>query len=263
MLTKASYTGVAWAWSRKPDEIHLITKWESKLYQNSDREKAPTTIHYGDNPKSNTWGYGVPLDAEPLQWFKLLLLHDDDLPDHLRHSPHIQRAKEMLAEQGKTATDVIADYLGLMWEHVLENVTRTLGKTAVNRTPFHVVITVPAIWKGYACARMREAASKAGILSERSCGITTLGFVSEPESAARATLADMDGRPDLQRGDGITVVDCGGGTVVSLSCVSGRLPRLTYEQDIISYKIENPEPMSVSECVEGQGMSGPWLIFIY
>jgi molecular chaperone DnaK (HSP70) len=209
-----TYTGVAWAWSRKPQDIYTITKWESELYQNSDREKAPTTIHYGNNASEISWGYGVPLSQEPLQWFKLLLLNDADVPEHLRHSGHLKRAKDMLREQNKTAVDVIGDYLGLLWKHVLNNVMKTLGKTAVNRTPFHVVITVPAIWKGYACAKMREAAIKGGILSERSCGPTTLGFISEPESAARSTLADMGGGPDLLAGDAITVVDCGGGTVV-------------------------------------------------
>ena len=55
----------------------------------------------------------------------------------------------------------------------------------------HIVITVPAIWKGYARQAMREAAKKAGILNLRMAGATTLTFAPEPEAAALSTLLEQ------------------------------------------------------------------------
>jgi hypothetical protein len=193
-------------------------------------------MHYGDDG-TISWGYNVPLNVDAVEWFKLLLLNDEDMKDHIRTSPQIMRAKEQLRRLNKTPVEAVTDYLRLLWEHVLACVTKELGQVSVKRTPFHVVLTVPAIWKSYASAKMREAARRAGITADRECGATTLKFITEPESAARATLADMGGRRiHVEDGDAITVVDCGGGTA-----------------DLISYTIENAEPMSVSECVEGTG----------
>ena len=133
-----------------------------------------------------------------LQWFKLLLLNDEDLPAHLRNAEQLARAREILLLSGKTAEDVISDYLGRLWEHVIGSVSRQLGKTLVDRMPFRVVLTVPAIWKPYACKKMNDAARRAGIVVDRDCGPTSLKFVTEPECAARATLADLEERPDVQ-----------------------------------------------------------------
>lgn len=65
---------------------------------------------------------------------------------------------------------------------------------------------------------MREAADKAGLIQHRLGGQTQLSFVSEPEAAALATLADIGARPDLSPGVSFTVVDCGGGTVDVSKC---------------------------------------------
>lgn len=84
---------------------------------------------------------------------------------------------------------------------------------------------------------MLEAAEMAGLIQKRLGGYTKISFVSEPEAAALATLADIGGCPDLKPGDTLTIVDCGGGTV-----------------DIISYIIVAIAPALVfRECVRGQG----------
>ncbi|KAI1409418.1 actin-like ATPase domain-containing protein [Hypoxylon sp. FL1857] len=229
-----TYTGIAWAWTGQPDDIFTITKWESKLYGNEEREKCPTTIHYGQD--GTTWGYATPLAVEPIQWFKLLLVNEDDLADHLKDSPQLAQAKQMLSDAGKSAIEVVADYLMHLWNHALENVRRSVGKRTLDRTPFQVVLTIPAIWKAYAVARMRRAAKQAGILADRACGQTTLSFVTEPEAAALATFSDMRRRPDVETGDAFIVADCGGGTV-----------------DLISYEVSGVNPLEVKECVEGTG----------
>jgi hypothetical protein len=159
------------------------------------------------------WGYSVPADAEPLRWFKLLLLRDDDLTPELRRSTILARGRQILKDIDKTTTDVIADYLRGMWCHITSTIERARSKSVVGTLTFHVVITVPAIWPDYARKTMMEAAGKAGIFDIRAAGPTTLVFAPEPEAAALASLWDR--ASDLNVNDVYIICDAGGGTVVS------------------------------------------------
>jgi molecular chaperone DnaK (HSP70) len=138
---------------------------------------------------------------------------DEDLDEELRSSEFLLRGRKMLRENGKTAVDLIADYLRLLWKHVLETIHKSRGESVVDALSFHVVITVPAIWKGYARQGMQEAARKSGILDPRPAGPTTLTFAPEPEAAALSTLCEK-GRVTT-KGDVYVICDAGGGTVVS------------------------------------------------
>jgi molecular chaperone DnaK (HSP70) len=138
------------------------------------------------------------------------------MDERIRHSCQIEKARKLLQASGKSAVEVIADYLHFLWKHALENIEQDMGVEAVDGTPFRVVITVPAVWNHKAIARMKKAALKSGMLDNRLCGETILHFVSEPEAAALATFHDMRSRPDFKVGDSIVVCDAGGGTVVSL-----------------------------------------------
>jgi hypothetical protein len=217
---------VAWAWSGASQDIKVVTSWEAYEYLNSDKEKAPTEIFYNTlipdipSPASQTspdatWGYGIPTGSQPLKWFKLLLLDDEDMEEKIRGSSQIKRARELLQASRKSAVEVIADYLHFLWKHALESIQQDMGADGVDATPFRVVITVPAVWNHKAIARMKKAALKSGMLDRRLCGETILHFVSEPEAAALATFHDMRARPDFKVGDSIVVCDAGGGTVVS------------------------------------------------
>ena len=119
----------------------------------------------------------------------------------------------MLKESEKTAIDLIADYLRALWEHILATILKARSKSVVEGLTFHVVITVPAIWKDYARQGMEAAARKSGILDNRPAGATTLAFAPEPEAAAMASLCE-NGR-SINTGDVYVICDAGGGTVVS------------------------------------------------
>ena len=160
------------------------------------------------------WGYSIPSDAEPIRWFKLLLLREEDLASEFKQSEFILRGRRMLKETGKTATDIIADYLRALWKHILDTIYKARGRSVIDALAFHVVITVPAIWKDYARQGMEEAAKKAGMLNNRPAGLTTLAFAPEPEAAALASLCES-GR-SINSGDVYVICDAGGGTVVSL-----------------------------------------------
>ncbi|KAJ4406589.1 hypothetical protein N0V91_004532 [Didymella pomorum] len=237
-----TYSGVAWAYSKQPDEINIITNWDSAEYQAADKGKAPTRISYepsaqigDDYGPQYTWGYGVG-DDEAVEWFKLLLLDDADMDDKQRNSPQIRKAKALLRKANKTPVQAVADYLRLLWAHAIANIEKAFGEAALEGLPYQVVCTVPAVWTTKAVNMMREAAKRAGILERRLAGETVLRFVSEPEAAALATFEDLKNRPNFQIGDSFVVCDAGGGTV-----------------DLISYKITRVKPMQLAECVEGSG----------
>ena len=229
---------MAWAYSKQPEDVNIITNWDSTEYQSSDKGKAPTKISYGRsfrNLGQMTWGYGVGED-EAVEWFKLLLLDDADMDPKQRKSPQIKKARGLLQNAGKTPVQAIADYLRLLWKHAIANIERSFGEAAVEGLPFRVVCTVPAVWTTEAVNKMREAARQAGILDDRLAGETTLDFVSEPEAAALATFDDLKPRPNFQVGDCFVVCDAGGGTV-----------------DLISYRVVQTQPLQLAECVEGSG----------
>jgi molecular chaperone DnaK (HSP70) len=127
-----------------------------------------------------------------LKWFKLLLLDSDHLPDHFRHAPNLIEAQAQMKEMNKSPVDVIADYLRLLWAHSLEQITRAVTTIVMDRVKLKVVVTMPAIWPLYARLRMKEAVKMAGIMDPRCAGETSLSFMSEPEAAALAALADVD-----------------------------------------------------------------------
>jgi len=197
-----TYTGVAWTTSPEPKaaDIHLVKNWKSIQYVNAERGKSPTAISYpGPGGLAPAWGYEIPLDVKPIQWFKLLLLDDADLQDHLRDARQLQEARQALTSAGRSAVEVVADYLRCLWAHVLRSVENGTSANFVKNSPFRIVITVPAIWKSYVRERMRQAASLAGLLDPRGPNAepSDLDFISEPEAAAIATFADMRGGQGL------------------------------------------------------------------
>ncbi|MDI1486536.1 MAG: hypothetical protein OHK93_005767 [Ramalina farinacea] len=226
-----TYSGVAWAdiADFERDDVNLINTWPG---HGREEGKAPTELFQEHGHLM--WGYAIPPDADPIRWFKLLLLREEDLASEFRESEFILRGRKLLKEINKSATEVVGDYLGALWKHVLETIYKARSKYVIDAMAFHVVITVPAIWKDYARQAMEEAASKAGILTPRAAGPTTLAFVPEPEAAALATLGE--GKRQFKTGDVFMICDAGGGTV-----------------DLISYKVGDVDPIVLHEAVIGTG----------
>lgn len=190
------FSGVSWAYSREPEDIEIVTSWDAELNHCSDVEKAPTKLLYGDNGKT-TWGYSVPADMDALKWFKLLLLDEDDIPCALSASTQLDKARRLQKATNKDPVDIIACFLRNLWNHAIDSIKRSIGAELLKMSKFHVVITLPAIWPHYAQRRMKEAAKLSGILDARSCGATTLRFISEPEAAALATIKDLSKRSTI------------------------------------------------------------------
>lgn len=189
---------MAWAYSREPEEIEIVTSWESELNHCSDVEKAPTQIHYGHNSRDIKWGYGISPEHEPLKWFKLLLLEPKDIPQGAANSTQLKEARRLQSKVGKEPVEIVACFLRKIWDHSVESIRRAIGDGVMKRSKFQVVITLPAIWPPYAQQRMKMAAKQAGILDPRLAGSTTLRFVSEPEAAALATIKDLSKRSSIK-----------------------------------------------------------------
>ncbi|KAL2820154.1 hypothetical protein BDW59DRAFT_181521 [Aspergillus cavernicola] len=228
-----TYSGVSWTTVAgfEEENINIITKWPGS---DSDQAKVPTQLYYEYGDETPLWGFQIQNDLEALQWFKLLLLREDDMWTDLQESAQIGQARRLLRENGKTAQDCIADYLRAIWKHTQKIILKAHPNYLIEALQFHVVLTVPAIWKDYARKAMKQAAQKAGILDYRSAGETTLTFAPEPEAAGLAALIDRgtDAEPD----DVFVICDAGGGTV-----------------DVITYKVGNNRPLQLHEAVEGDG----------
>ncbi|KAI0540237.1 hypothetical protein GGR58DRAFT_523015 [Xylaria digitata] len=240
-----TFTGVAYDYLRQSNQDQSdptplpITLWPASndYGENSDSPKVPSSIAYTPNGPV-AWGQQVSDEQWAIRWFKLLLLDENDLQQHLKNSEHIKKAREAIQNTGKDIVTIISDYLERVWDHVLEDITRARGRQFVNTRSFHVVITVPAIWQDYAIERMDWALKKAGILNKRpGCADTTHTFVSEPEAAALAAINGHNKYDALERGQTFIIADLGGGTV-----------------DLISFRVKCIEPrLLLEEVVEGEG----------
>jgi hypothetical protein len=104
------------------------------------------------------------------------------MDEKIRNSAQIQKARELLQATGKTAVEVIADYLHFLWKHALDSIQQDMGEEALEATPFRIVLTIPAVWNHKAIGRMKKAALASGMLDNRLCGESILHFVSEPEA---------------------------------------------------------------------------------
>lgn len=176
----------------------MVRDWKSKILFTSNVEKAPTQLFYGNIGDSANWGYDIGPDEKALRWFKLLILDEGDVPKAVFESSQFQEAQNLQKASGKSPTEIIACYLRRLWNHSIQAIEATLGHELVELCPFRVTVTVPAIWPHYAQTRMKKAIKAAGILGERPCGDTTLGFVTEPEAAALATISDMSARSNIK-----------------------------------------------------------------
>lgn len=179
-----------------------------------------------------------PPEKDVVRWFKLLLLNQADLPKDVAESSHFQQAVCLQKKLKMNAEELVGCFLRSLWKHCMESINRALGKAEVDDCKIHIVMTVPAIWPHYVQNKMRYAANLAGMLHSRdlkpAVNNPTIQFLSEPEAAAMAALAEMEPRPNIkvswwttdtlveiiltnlvQEGDSIIVCDAGGGTAVS------------------------------------------------
>ncbi len=182
-----------------------IMHWPSEQPANNVyRVKAPTRLSLHQPAKEvGRWGFEVSDEEDSFQWFKLGLMHPDDLGDlfddrfgcwpiQLKVAETLQRINHV------RVADLVKTYLQHLWAHILGEIVSTFGvqDEQVSELELHVVIGIPANWNRAAVARLRDAAQEAGVpgYGNRS---SSLRFCTEPEAATMALVEHHHVSPDL------------------------------------------------------------------
>ncbi|KAF5670818.1 hypothetical protein FDENT_11139 [Fusarium denticulatum] len=176
----------------------------------------------------------VEVSGTPIEWFKLSILHRDDLEKEILASETFNKSNSARERTNLTATDVTAKYLCNIWKVFLNELQKMIGDAHIQ-----ITITVPVLWPDYARKAIYDALHQADIISNN----VELApkFVAEPEAAALATFSaayyHVDGTPfsKVQPGQVVIVCDCGGGTT-----------------DTAVYEIRSVHPLRVKEVLKGR-----------
>ena len=138
----------------------------------------PSSITYL-NGKPQKWGYTVGLTDESFKWIKILL---EENHKYVTTVEPVKDSNTLLNKTKKTAQEVVADYLRLLWDYT-KNDIRRFHPDFEDIFALRVVLTVPAIWSPAAKDKTLHAAKSAGMPGD-------IQLVTEPEAAALATLKD-------------------------------------------------------------------------
>lgn len=172
------HSGVSWAINDGTKKIRLITNWRNPDALIASNGKVPSLITYV-NGISEIWGYDVGLDDESFKWIKILLEENHKFAIIVQP---VQNSNTLLRKVQKTAQNVVADYLRLLWEYTIGDI-RGFHPNYEELFNLRVVLTVPAMWSPAAKDKTSGAAKLAGMPE-------TVKLVTEPEAATLATLRD-------------------------------------------------------------------------
>ncbi|KAL4786295.1 hypothetical protein BJX76DRAFT_355201, partial [Aspergillus varians] len=214
-----TFTGVAWAETRRADHISVIESWPSHTgtQEGISSVKVPTELRYTED--SVEWGFQIPALVARYQWFKLGLDESNPLVSTKSWGD-------------KTPAELTEDYLSALYKQILYTLEQKLGAALLRTIPLEFSLTVPAIWTEAAKDKTLKACQKAGFIKNGE----DISLVSEPEAAAIYAIHGLDPH-GLKVGDSFVLCDAGGGTV-----------------DLISYKIIALTPtLKVEEITTGTG----------
>ncbi|PGH03861.1 hypothetical protein GX51_03849 [Blastomyces parvus] len=233
-----TFTGASFVSSRGKglEDITVIDIWPGTSRDTTAVVKAPSRIAYpDDNPRVSTkrWGYQVLPGMTAFSWTKLLL--DQNVPLSIYDDPGLEKASGIVIfglPQGKSATDVVSDYLSEVYSHILQRIGKQITEDTLRATPLEFWFTVPAIWSDQAQNATLNAARKAGFGTRPNDKIF---LISEPEAAAITSLKKYATPNEVggfvKPGDGVLVCDCGGGTVdLTAYLVLQTVPTLGFEE---------------------------------
>ncbi|KAI8064183.1 hypothetical protein BC940DRAFT_277281 [Gongronella butleri] len=196
-----TYSGCSYA-LHQTEEVNDVVTWPAQ--SRSIYPKTPSlTLYEKGSTDMVAWGHSARrLANRPNSYhyilmskFKLFLdahMQDAELPNDLQ------------------VVDLIADYLHGLMAHAKTEIHRRLAGF-YSEEHFRYCLTVPAMWNDRAKAMMREAATRAGMIS-RDDPMERLLLTSEPEAAA-LYCQKKSTQFNLKHGQRFLVCDAGGGTV--------------------------------------------------
>ena len=156
----------------------MINDWPNPDGSVGTYDKVPTKIAYSANGTIERWGYNVRAKDASCKWIKLML---DPSQKYFANSLERREGSDQLNKVGKTAEDVVTDYLRCLWGHTVEHLKRKTRLDFQVAYTVKVVLTVPALWSELAKARTLRAARLAGFPAESE-------LVAEPEAAVLGLL---------------------------------------------------------------------------
>jgi molecular chaperone DnaK (HSP70) len=179
LANECRYSGVSWAYPGRRD-VRLITNWPNPKTKNPTNDKVPSTISY-ENGKVQRWGYSNRPKDETMKWFKILLEPSHKYNDEVKE---IKDSSTLLAQLNKSAEEVVADYLRILWDYTMEDIRKEVKEDNWKRDyALKVVITVPAMWSDAAKEKTRRSALMAGMPDN-------ITMITEPEAAALSIIRD-------------------------------------------------------------------------
>lgn len=231
-----TYSGYAFSFTRDPDNIHMMRKWEGGD-PGIVNQKTPTTLLLNPDGEFHSFGFTArdvyhDLDTqEAKRW-----MFFEKFKMTLHSSESLSRDTEIAAANGKPmpALTVFAHALRYFRDQALKELSEQ-SATTILPDDVRWVVTVPAIWRQPAKQFMRAAAYKAGIGSPDSPDQLIIAL--EPEAASvycrklrmhqlvpeapprvylfRDIIPELNTEPAVEEKPGTKymVVDCGGGTV--------------------------------------------------
>ncbi|XP_066980915.1 uncharacterized protein [Macrobrachium rosenbergii] len=239
-----TYSGYAFSFTRDPDSIHMMKKWEGGD-PGVQNQKTPTIVLLTPDEEFHSLGFiarDTYHDLDPKEAKKWLYF--DKFKMALHADETLSRDTLLEAANGRKipALKIFSYALKYFREHALKELSDQAG-VEVLEEDVRWVITVPAIWSHPAKQFMRTAAYQAGMGS--SARPEQLLIALEPEAAAiycrrlrrhqllperppelrpprYSVIKDstppsesnsVPALPELDRDTVYAVVDCGGGTV--------------------------------------------------
>ncbi|XP_028966949.1 uncharacterized protein LOC100899882 [Galendromus occidentalis] len=210
-----TYSGYAYSFTRDPDSIHIMRKWEG-----GDpgilNQKTPTSVLLKPDGEFHSFGFAArdnfhDLDVEQAKKW----MYFDKFKMTLHSSENLTRDTEIRAVNGRPMKALVVFSLAL--RHFKEQAFREVRDVAgmIAFEDIRWVITVPAIWRQPAKQFIRAAAYKAGIGSPESPERVVIALEPEAASVYCRKLKVHQLVPDVPPSNRTRymVVDCGGGTV--------------------------------------------------
>jgi molecular chaperone DnaK (HSP70) len=200
-----TFSGIAWAEidAQKIERIHTYDAWVGS----PPGPKQPTVLVYKTDGT-------VVIGWEAMQLY--LTNNKEQKNQNLLKINHLFKEFKLNLQNkdnqfeskihGVETVQLIADYMKKMVNNVLNN-SPELAKIPHDKILW--CLTVPAIWNETAIGVMKEAATRAGFITNANA--ENFLIVAEPEAAALYAMHDYGS--DFKNNDTYMIVDAGGGTV--------------------------------------------------
>ncbi|KAM4608351.1 heat shock protein family A (Hsp70) member 12A.3 [Polymixia lowei] len=217
-----AYSGYAYSVSPRQADIEpAVSSWGKE--HGMDTLKTPTCILFSEEEEFLKFGYDAKIAYSKMTSGEAKKKYFFENFKMALYGKTLNRDVMITATNGKTmrAFKVITETLRYLKEHALKTIGENTSGRKYTAPDFNWVLTLPAIWDAPAKQFMREAATEAGIVTEKKADKLVIAL--EPEAASiwckklpsDGFIAENREKHKLEQDPGTQyiVVDCGGGTI--------------------------------------------------